>query len=87
METPLRKCRLDEGISLITLASDCDTSLSTLSRLERGVSINASASICHFILERYQHCGLTLEHLVYPKRFPNFSIKRSHTPLVSKKLK
>lgn len=87
MKTPLRKCRFDEGISLITLARDCATSLSTLSRLERGVSINASASICHLILERYQHNGLTLEHLVYPERFPDFSIKHSHTPLANNKLK
>lgn len=77
METPLRKCRFDEGISLITLALDCGTSLSTLSRLERGVSINASAGICHLILERYQHYGLTLEHLVYPERFPDFSINQT----------
>ncbi|TDE19252.1 XRE family transcriptional regulator [Vibrio owensii] len=77
MKTPLRKCRAEEDISLVLLASGCDTSDSTLSRLERGISKNTSGEVCLKLLDRYQTYGLTLEHLIYPERFPDFSITQS----------
>lgn len=76
MKTPLYRCRKKEGISLTLLAEDCRSSGATLSRLERGVSKNTSGEVCYLVLERYKHNGLTLEHLIYPERFPDFDITK-----------
>ena len=74
MKTPLKKCRTQEGITLIKLSKSCFTSDATLSRLERGISKNTSGEVCFQVLERYKKYGLTLEHLIYPQRFPDFDI-------------
>ncbi|WP_417801486.1 helix-turn-helix domain-containing protein [Vibrio europaeus] len=76
MKTPLQTCRTNEGISLESLAKDCRSSGATLSRLERGVSKNTSGEVFYLVLERYKHNGLTLEHLIYPERFPDFDITK-----------
>ncbi|SDI08494.1 hypothetical protein SAMN04488136_1587 [Vibrio xiamenensis] len=56
------------------LALEVCSSGSTLSRLERGISRNTSVEVCYQVLERYKDFGLELEHLVYPERFPDFTI-------------
>ncbi|MCY9805502.1 helix-turn-helix transcriptional regulator [Vibrio scophthalmi] len=76
MKTPLYRCRKKEGISLTLLAEECCSSDSTLSRLERGISKNPSGEVCFQVLERYKKYGLTLEHLIYPERFPDFDITK-----------
>jgi transcriptional regulator with XRE-family HTH domain len=76
MNTPLNICRTHEDISLESLAEDCKSSGATLSRLERGVSKNTSGEVCYLVLERYKKYGLTLEHLIYPNRFPCFTITK-----------
>ncbi|GLT20499.1 hypothetical protein GCM10007938_42840 [Vibrio zhanjiangensis] len=74
MKTPLRKCRTYEDVSLELLAKEVGSSGSTLSRLEGGTSKNTSGEVCYLVLERYKQLGLTLEHLIYPERFPYFDI-------------
>lgn len=76
MKTPLHKCRAHEGVSLGFLAQEVSSSGSTLSRLEGGTSKNTSGEVCYLVLERYKHNGLTLEHLIYPERFPDFDITK-----------
>lgn len=75
MKTPLYKCRAYEGASLTLLSGELNTSDATLSRLERGVSKTAG-EVCYQVLERYKHRGLTLEHLIYPERFPDFVVTK-----------
>ncbi|ELQ2514306.1 helix-turn-helix transcriptional regulator [Vibrio vulnificus] len=75
MKTPLHKCRAYEGVSLAFLALESGTSGPTMSRLERGTS-NTSGEVCYRVIQRYQSYGLTLEHLVYPERFPDFEINK-----------
>ena len=75
MKTPLYKCRACEGISIAFLALESGTSGATLSRLERGIS-NTSGEVCYQVLKRYEKYGLTLEHLIYPERFPDFVINK-----------
>lgn len=76
MKTPLYKCIAYEGISLSRLAIEIGSSDSTLSRLQRGVSKKTSGEACYRLLERYKKYGLTLEHLIYPDRFPDFVINK-----------
>ncbi|WP_083796311.1 helix-turn-helix transcriptional regulator [Vibrio sp. AND4] len=76
MKTPLYMCRKKEGISLTQLAKECCSSDSTLSRLERGISKNSSGEVCLKVVDRYKKDGLSLEHLIYPERFPDFAITK-----------
>ncbi|HFQ5115461.1 TPA: helix-turn-helix domain-containing protein [Vibrio vulnificus] len=76
MKTPLYKCRAYEDISIAFLALESGSSGATISRLERGVSKNTSGEVCYKVLDRYKKFGLTLEHLIYPERFPNFRITK-----------
>lgn len=74
MKTPLYVCRTIAGLGLKELAALTGVSISTLSRLENGPSNNTSGATCFELLKYFEEYGLTLEHLVNPAKFPDFSI-------------
>ncbi|EHR5466045.1 helix-turn-helix transcriptional regulator [Vibrio parahaemolyticus] len=74
--SPLQKCREHCGLSLVQLAEKCHTTRSTLQRIEKGSYRNPSGQVCYRILKQFEKYGLTLEHLIYPERFPDFVINK-----------
>ncbi|EKO3874543.1 helix-turn-helix domain-containing protein [Vibrio metschnikovii] len=74
MKTPLHTCRKAADISLENLAKSCNTSVATLSRIERGLSKNTSGATCLALMNQFNGFGLELEHLINPSAFPDFKI-------------
>lgn len=75
MKSPLYKVRKEEGLTLEELARVVQSSRSTVHRLENGDN-QPSGSLCLILIKRYEHLGLTLEHLISPELFPNFSVRK-----------
>jgi transcriptional regulator with XRE-family HTH domain len=78
MNTPLKICRAKEGLNLRALASKCNTSKSTMSRLESGRAKSPSGNVCLKLIKRYEGYGLTLDHLINPDKYPDFVITKLH---------
>lgn len=73
MKTPLHKCRIIANDRQLTLARLCDVHVSTVSRLERGLTSGAKFNTCKILVERYSLYGFSMDHLVRPDNYPDFT--------------
>lgn len=82
--TPLQKCRKAKNISLQTLSAQLThlsgSSVTTLSRIEAGSVKKIGKDLTDALVEVFEGTGLIADHILEPKRFPDFSVKCSAIP-------
>ncbi len=80
--TPLQKCREAIGLSLSQLSIKLNniqgSSKTSLSRLEKFPSTSINKKLSTALVYFFQSEGLTIEHLLNPESYPDFTVDYTH---------
>ncbi|OSI21674.1 helix-turn-helix domain-containing protein [Neisseria dumasiana] len=68
--TPLKKARLAEGLTLKEVAKHVNSDTGNISRIERGKQM-PSKELVSKLVDLFSSQGITEVHIIYPERFPD----------------